>query len=412
MHSPLAITGLGVVSSLGLGLEQNWRRLTAGESGISRIARFDPTGLRATIGGTVNVAGRTVQSRTYAAARLVSEEALSDAGLLARQYPELRLFVASAPPELEWNDRAWLLRRRTSANPAELPSPASLDLNEELRFMFSGGVSAALAGSLGLRFAPVSVTTACASGSSAIQCAAEAIAAGACKMALVIGADCALTPELVARFSLLSALSSSNENPSAASKPFSKNRDGFVLAEGAGALVLEEISHARARGAKIHSFLLGHGDAADSFHRTRSNPSGDSLVRCMSQALSSAKLEPSAIQYINAHGTSTPENDAMESKALARVFGSAQACPPISSNKSMIGHTLTAAGAIEAVFTVQTLRTGILPPTINYHEPDPAIPLDVVPNRSRTHSVCQAMSNSFGFGGQNVSLIFGREARP
>jgi 3-oxoacyl-[acyl-carrier-protein] synthase II len=213
----------------------------------------------------------------------------------------------------------------------------------------------------------------------------------------------------VIRFSLLSALSTSNDNPQKAARPFSKNRDGFVMAEGAGALVLESYDAAKARGAKILGVVEGCGEKTDAFHRTRSSPDGKPIIACIKNALEDAGLTPDDIDYVNAHGTSTPENDKMEYLGCSTVFGERIAKLPISSNKSMIGHTLSAAGAIEAVFTVLTLQEQRMPPTINYDLPDPAIPLDVVPNSARDARLKHAISNSFGFGGQNVSLVVGVE---
>ena len=207
------------------------------------------------------------------------------------------------------------------------------------------------------------------------------------------------------RFSLLAALSTQNDVPEAAAKPFSKNRDGFVMAEGAGAIVLESLEHAKARGARVLGVLAGCGEMADSFHRTRSSPDGKPIIGCIKNAIDDAGLSPEDIDYINAHGTSTPENDKMEHVGLAAVLGDRLKEVPISSNKSMIGHTLTAAGAVEAVVTLLTIAHQRIPPTINYKVPDPAIPLDVVPNKARDAKVRRAISNSFGFGGQNVSLV-------
>src|SRR5205807_6803912 len=211
------------------------------------------------------------------------------------------------------------------------------------------------------------------------------------------------------RFSLLSALSTSNDPPQGASRPFSKDRDGFVMAEGAGALVLERLEAAQARGAKILGVLEGCGEMADSFHRTRSSPDGKPIIGCVRNAIADAGLTPEDIDYVNPHGTGTPENDKMEGLAATAVFGERAKSLPISSNKSMIGHTLSAAGAVEAVITLLTLDHQVLPPTINYRVPDPALQLDVVPNVARQAKVRHALSNSFGFGGQNVSLVMARE---
>ncbi|MCA9056704.1 MAG: beta-ketoacyl-[acyl-carrier-protein] synthase II, partial [Planctomycetaceae bacterium] len=210
-------------------------------------------------------------------------------------------------------------------------------------------------------------------------------------------------------FSLLSALSTNNADPEKASKPFSKDRDGFVLSEGSAALVLESLESATARGATVLGIVRGCGDKADDFHRTRSKPDGSPAIAAVRAAIGDAGISEDEIDYINAHGTSTPENDKMEHLSLSTVFGERIRQIPVSSNKSMIGHTLSAAGAIEAVFSLLTMREGVIPPTINYAVPDPAIELDVVPNVKRQADVSAVLSNSFGFGGQNSCLVLGRE---
>ena len=255
----------------------------------------------------------------------------------------------------------------------------------------------------------MSLTTACASGATSVQLGAEAIRRGETDAALCIGTDGEICEEMVVRFNLLSALSTQNDDPQGASKPFSKSRDGFVMAEGSATLVLESYEAARARGAKILGVVRAAGERADTFHRTRSKPDGSAIIDCITRALADAGMTPADIDYINAHGTSTPENDKMEYLALSAALGDELANTPISSNKSMIGHTLSAAGAIEAAISLLTIHAGVLPPTINCNEQDPNILMDVVPNESRVQSVNTVMSNSFGFGGQNVCLIFSAE---
>jgi 3-oxoacyl-[acyl-carrier-protein] synthase II len=274
-----------------------------------------------------------------------------------------------------------------------------------------GSVAENLAERFGTKGSPISLSTACASGASAIQLGVEAIRRGETGVALCVATDGSVNPEALIRFSLLSALSTSNDPPQRAAKPFSKNRDGFVMAEGAGALVLESLRHAKDRGARILGVIEGCGEMADSFHRTRSSPDGRPIIGCIRNAIADAGLSPDDIDYVNPHGTGTSENDKMEYLGVSTVFGDRANRVPVSSNKSMIGHTLSAAGAVEAVFTLLTMEHQRIPPTINYEIPDPAIPLDVVPSKARDASVRYALSNSFGFGGQNVCLVMGREPR-
>jgi 3-oxoacyl-[acyl-carrier-protein] synthase II len=276
------------------------------------------------------------------------------------------------------------------------------------RFTF-GSVAAGLAETFGTKGSPISLSTACASGATAIQLGVEAIRRGETDAALCVGADATVNPEAMVRFSLLSALSTRNDPPQAASKPFSKDRDGFVMAEGAGALVLESYDAAVARGAPILGVLAGCSELTDSFHRTRSSPDGKPIIGCVLKTLADAGMTPEQIDHINAHGTATPENDKMEYLAISAVFGERAKQIPVSSNKSMIGHTISAAGAVEAAFSLLTLEHQRIPPTINYDIPDPAIPLDVVGNKARDGRVTAVMSNSFGFGGQNASLVLTRE---
>jgi 3-oxoacyl-[acyl-carrier-protein] synthase II len=270
-----------------------------------------------------------------------------------------------------------------------------------------GSVANHLSERFGTRGLPASVSTACASGATAIQLGVEAIRRGEAEAALCIGTDSSVQIEALIRFILLSALSTRNELPGKASRPFSKDRDGFVMAEGAGALVLEDYGNAKARGTRILGFVRGCGEKADDYHRTRSKPDGTAIIGAIRNALVDAGIEPDEIGYVNAHGTSTPENDKMEYLSLRAVLGERVLGTPVSSNKSMIGHTLSAAGAVEAIFSLLAIRTGRLPPTINYDLPDPDIPLDVVPNTARDVPVTTVLSNSFGFGGQNVALVLG-----
>ncbi len=410
----VVVTGTGVLTSLGTGRQDNWRELTAGHSGIRRISRFPIGGLRTTIAGTVDfipVEELSAPALSERLAELVIEEAVAEAAIGAKGDFPGPMFLALPPVEMEWPQRL-ALAAASGANETvtyeDLLRAAGSGkfMRHYERFLF-GSVAENLAERFGTKGSPVATSTACASGATAVQLGVEAIRRGEAEAALVCGTDASVNPESLIRFSLLSALSTRNDPPEGAARPFSKDRDGFVMAEGAGALVLESLAHARARGAKILGIVEGCGEMADGFHRTRSSPDGKPIIACMQHALDDAGLAPDDIGYINAHGTGTPENDKMEWVGVAAVFGDRASHIPISSNKSMIGHTLTAAGAVEAIFSLYSLREGRLPPTINYTTPDPTLPVDCVPNVARDVAVTHAISNSFGFGGQNVSVVLG-----
>ncbi|MGH7043230.1 MAG: beta-ketoacyl-ACP synthase [Acetobacteraceae bacterium] len=414
----VVVTGFGVITSLGRGVADNWRALTAGRSGLKRISRFPVEGLRTTVAGAVDfmpLAEFSTPALSEAIAAGVIEEAVTMAAIGAKGSFPGPLFLALPPVELEWPQRRALAAASGASGPigyAELLRAAAAGGFAAVyeRFLFAS-VGENLAERFGTRGVPIEVSTACASGATAIQLGMEAIRRGETDVALAVGTDASVNVEALVRFSLLSALSTRNDPPEAAARPFSKDRDGFVMAEGAGALVLESLAHAHARGAEILGVLEGCGERADSFHRTRSSPDGKPIIVCMNGAIADAGLAPDAISYVNAHGTGTPENDKMEWLCLSAVFGERAGQIPVSSNKSMIGHTLSAAGAVEAVFTLLSLRHGLLPPTINYDIPDPALPIDCVANVARPADVAHALSNSFGFGGQDVSLVLGREPR-
>jgi 3-oxoacyl-[acyl-carrier-protein] synthase II len=411
----VVVTGMGIVTSLGAGKTDNWAKLTAGESGIRTVTRFPIDGLKTTMAGTVDfvtVEPFSSTGLTERLAELASEEALEQSGIGSKGNFPGPLFLAVAPVEVEWPQRLELGR---AVGKQDLDYDDLLQVSGggkfapyHRRFMF-GSVAGHLAERFGTKGSPISLSTACASGATAIQLGVEAIRRGEADAALCVGAEGTVNPEAMVRFSLLSALSTRNESPQAASKPFSKNRDGFVMAEGAGALVLESYEAASARGAPILGVLAGCGELTDSFHRTRSSPDGKPIIGCMLKTLADAGMAPQQIDHINAHGTATPENDKMEYLTTSAVFGEHATKIPVSSNKSMVGHTISAAGAVEAVFSLLTLEHQRIPPTINYDQPDPAILFDVVGNKARDARVSAVMSNSFGFGGQNASLILTRE---
>jgi 3-oxoacyl-[acyl-carrier-protein] synthase II len=411
----VVVTGMGVVTSLGAGKTDNWAKLTAGESGIRTVTRFPINGLKTTMAGTIDFVTVEPFSSTSLSERLAdmaAEEAVEQAGIGTKGDFPGPLFLAVAPIETEWPQR--LEVGRAVGKP-------EFDIQDILRisgggrfahyhhrFMF-GSVASHLADTFGTKGSPISLSTACASGATSIQLGVETIRRGEADAALCVATEGTVNPEALVRFSLLSALSTQNAPPQAASKPFSKNRDGFVMAEGAGALVLESYEAAVARGASILGVVAGCGELTDSFHRTRSSPDGKPIIGCMRKTLADAGMTPDRIDHINAHGTATPENDKMEYLATAAVFGDHTSKIPVSSNKSMVGHTISAAGAVEAIFSLLTLEHQRIPPTINYELPDPLISFDVVGNKARDARVTAVMSNSFGFGGQNASLILTRE---
>ncbi len=405
---------MGVLTSLGRGQADNWKALTGGVSGIRRISRFPIDGLRTTIAGTVDfipVEEMSAPALSQRLAELVIEEAIAEASIgRIGDFPG-PLFLALPPVELEWTQR-FALATASGANEAVtyddlLRVAGNGSFGPYYRRFLFGSVGENLADRFGTKGSPIATSTACASGGTAIQLGVEAIRRGESDAALVVGTDASVNAESLIRFSLLSALSTRNDPPASASRPFSKDREGFVMAEGAGALVLESLASARARGATVLGVIEGCGEVADGFHRTRSSPDGKPIIACMRNALADAGLRPEAVDYINAHGTGTPENDKMEWIGVSAVFGDRAGAIPMSSNKSMIGHSLTAAGAVEAIFTLLSIRSGVLPPTINYDIPDPALPVDCVPNVARPAAVRHAISNSFGFGGQNVCLVIG-----
>ena len=408
----VVVTGLGVVSPLGTGKDENWRKLTAGESGIHRITRFPTDGLNTTIAGTVDFLDIEPMSAPDLSLRLAetaAREALEQANVDG-DFPG-PLFLAVPPVEMEWSHKFSVHGEVESERTgyARMLESARKSRHERMHELIQFARTAdRLQDMFGTKGLPISLSTACASGATAVQLGAEAIRRGETDAALCIGTDGSVHIESLIRFSLLSALSTNDEVPEKASKPFSKDRDGFVMAEGAGALVLESYESAKARGAEVLAILRGVGEKADHFHRTRSSPDGSPARTTVERALADGNLERDGIDTINAHGTSTPENDKMEYLSLRNVFGDGVEIIPITSNKSMIGHTLTAAGAIEAVFSCLTIMNGRVPPTINHDHPDPDIALDVV-TEARDVAAKTVLSNSFGFGGQNAALVFATE---
>ncbi len=406
----VVVTGLGLVTPVGNDVPSSWRAILAGQSGVDVISQFDHSQFKTHIAAEVKNFDPTLYVDKKEARRMdrflhfaaaAAKEAMADAQFEVACYgaPRVGVLVGSGIGGihilLEQHD---LMRERGPRRVSPFTVPG-LMLNS---------ASAHVSIMTGARGPNLAIATACATGSHAIGEAADLIRRGRADAMICGGSEAALMPMALAGFENMGAVSSRNDEPQRASRPFDKDRDGFVMGEGAGMMILERLDMARARGARIYAELVGYGITADAFHVTAPLEDGSGAAECMAAALADAGLPPEAVDYINAHGTSTPLNDVSETRAVKMVFGAHAYRVPISSTKSMTGHLMGAAGAIEAVFTVLTLRDQILPPTINYETPDPECDLDYVPNQARPASVEVAMSNSFGFGGHNGVLIFRR----
>ena len=400
----VVITGMGALSPLGLSVPELWEGLLAGRSGIGPITQFDASGLPVRIAGEVKGFDPTVALSPKEARRMArcsqfavvaALEAVRDAGFPSFPDPErVGTLIGVGMGGYEVADRQIQIFRTQG-----LTRVSPFALVASIPNMPSHHVSVYF----GARGPIATVAAACATGAQAIGEAAEWIRRGIADVVICGGGEA-----LIAGFAAMRALSTRNEEPERASRPFDADRDGFVYAEGAGILVLERLSHARARGARIYAEVLGYGNAADAHHVTAPEPDGAGAARAMRWALEDAGLGPEDIDYINAHGTSTRLNDPIETAAIKQVFGEAAYRIPISATKSMIGHTMGAAGALGAIAAVLTLTSGWIHPTINYETPDPACDLDYVPNTARRAEVRAAMVNAFGFGGHNVALVLGR----
>jgi 3-oxoacyl-[acyl-carrier-protein] synthase II len=406
----VVVTGTGLVTPLGTGVEKNWTALMAGRSGIAPISRFECADFPTRIAGEV---------------RDFTPEDWIERREIKKMDPFIQFAVAAAQMAMDQSglrippadpDRVGTIVGVGMGGIASIEQFHTMYLESRLRRVspfFIAKVIANLApGQISIRFGARGVnytpTSACASGANAIGEAFRNIRDGYQDAVIAGGTEAPLCGLGIGGFIAMRALSSRNDEPERASRPFDRQRDGFVIAEGAGVVVLESLAHAKARGATILGEILGYGANADAFHITAPAPGGEGAARCMRQALADAKIAPEDVDYINAHGTSTEYNDASESEAIHKVFGAHAAKLAVSSTKSMTGHTLGAAGGVEAVFTVLALERGRLPPTINYEEPDPACDLDYVPNVARASDAKVALSNSFGFGGANACLVFRR----
>ena len=407
----VVVTGLGTVTSLGSGVDELWQNLQSGRSGVSQIERVDVSDISSKIGAEVKDFDITTYMSKRDARRLdrssqffwvATQQALEDAGLSYEEDdPEaLRAGVLAGTgiggiETLE--EQIGILADR---GPSRI-SPFGI---AKIISNMAGGL-ASIDFNL---YGPNSTTvTACAASANAIGDAGAVIARGAADVMVAGGGEASITRFALAGFASARAMTTNNDDPVGASRPFDLDRDGFVMGEGSAVVILEELEHARARGAEIYGELLGYGMSADGYHITLPRPGGGGAARAMQAAIADAGLEPTEIGYINAHGTSTPANDKTETTAIKTVFGDAAYEVPISSTKSMTGHLLGAAGAVESLACLLAIRDGVLPPTINYSTPDPECDLDYVPNNSREVPITTAMTNSFGFGGHNVSLVFG-----
>jgi 3-oxoacyl-[acyl-carrier-protein] synthase II len=405
----IVVTGLGLVTPLGTGVDKTWTALCAGESGIGRITRFDPAGYDAQIAGEVKDfdAARFIEKKEikkmdtfihYAVGAALM--AADDAALKVapEEATQVGVYIGSGIGGLgsieHYHD---VLKEKGPGRVSPFFIPMTI-IN-----LASGQVAIRL----GAKGPNSCAVTACATGNHCIGDAFRLIQRGDADVMVAGGAEAAVTPLGVAGFGAAKALSFRNDEPRRASRPFDNDRDGFVLGEGAGVVVLEEREHARRRGARMYAELIGYGMNSDAYHITAPPEEGEGAVRCMELALKDAGIAKDQIGYINAHGTSTMA-DAIETRAIKAVFGERAYRIPVSSTKSMTGHLLGAAGGIEAVFSILALHHGILPPTINLETPDPACDLDYVPNKARPAAIQAALSNSFGFGGVNACLIFRR----
>jgi 3-oxoacyl-[acyl-carrier-protein] synthase II len=408
----VVITGLGAITPLGQTVKETWENLVKGKSGVGYIDRFDTSNLPVKIAAQIRnfdplkrlsqkEAGVPIKKLDLFSiyALWAAEEAIEDSALLKGPFDPDRVgvIIASGIGGIETLEREIIVgytkgydRISPYLIPMMIPDMASGLIAIKYRFK-------------GPNYCTVS---ACASSAHAIGDAFRLIRYGDADVMVVGGSEAPIIPTAVAGFSSMKALSTRNDEPEKASRPFDRDRDGFVMGEGAAVLVLEEYEHAMRRGAKIYAELVGYGATADAYHITAPCVDGEGAVKCMLRALEDAKLSPDEVDYINAHGTSTKLNDAVETLAIKKVFGERAYKIPVSSTKSMIGHLLGAAGAIEAVATIMTIHTGIIHPTINYENPDPECDLDYVPNEARKKEVNVAISNSFGFGGHNVCLVF------
>lgn len=407
MDRRVVITGVGVVTPLGIGVKETWEKLCAGESGIDCITRFDATDFDTKIAGEVKNfrsedfllrkdVNRMQPFIAYAIAG--TQMALEDSGLKINGANGNRIGAVTGcglGGLFILEKTAWDIETKGPKRVTPFFIPTMIG-------NMAPGIISIYFGAKGPNS---SIATACAAGAHAVGDAANIIRRGEADAMITGGVESVITPTCIAGFNAMKALSTRNDEPKKASRPFERDRDGFVVGEGCGILILEALDKALERGAKIYAEISGYGMSGDGFHMTSPPPDGDGAVRCMNAALENGKISYTMIDYINAHGTSTPLNDLCETRALKSVFKEKAALIPVSSTKSMTGHLLGGAGGIETVFTALTIHEGVIPPTINFDNPGEECDLDYVPNIAREANVEVAMTNSFGFGGTNASLI-------
>ncbi|HEY8732135.1 MAG TPA: beta-ketoacyl-ACP synthase II [Candidatus Limnocylindria bacterium] len=403
----IVVTGVGAVTPIGDTVDATWDSMMHGRGGISRITRFDPSPYESQMAGEVKDfdptkymdrkdARRTDRFAQFASA--AASQALTDSKLdIAKEPERIGVSIATGVGGLETLVEQVLLMEKRG--PSRL-SPFLVPM------LMANAGSAQVSMQFGLKGPNLTHVSACASSAHAIGECAAIIDRGQADVMVAGGAEAAVLPLAIGAFSTMHAMSRRNDDPEHASRPFDKDRDGFTLSEGGAVVILEEYLHALARGAHIYGELVGYGATSDAYHITSPSPEGEGNARSMKMALAGAKLEPTAIDYINAHGTSTQPNDREETAAIKQVFGEHAYKLLVSSTKSMTGHLLGAAGALEAIACLLALRDGCIPPTINYTTPDPALDLDYVPNTPRPREIKTALSNSMGFGGHNATLIF------
>ena len=406
----VVVTGLGVISPLGSGVEKNWENLLAGRSGIRKITRFPADAFSSRIAGEVpdfkaddfiepkeiKKMDLFIQYAMGAAAMAMADSGLKIEGEFAEEVGVIIGVGLCGLDTIEQTKEALIAGGPRKISPFFIPKVIS---------NLAPGHVAIRFGAKGVNWTP---TSACASGTHALGEAYHLIRRGVQQAVIAGGAESTITPLAVGGFAAMKALSTRNDEPERASRPFDKERDGFVVGEGSGILILEEREHALQRGAKIYAEVIGYAATGDAYHMTAPAPEGEGAARCMRLALKDAGISPIDVDYINAHGTSTEYNDANETTAIKTVFGEQAAKVAVSSTKSMTGHLLGAAGAVEGVYSTLALYHGMIPPTINYENPDPVCDLDYVPNQARKADIEVALSNSFGFGGTNACVIFRR----